>query len=187
MRLTEIILSIAGKGNTQLDCRISNRYIFRLCWKYGLMLLRGFFFSFGYKNISNKLFIGNKVRVLEKKNLSVGKKTRIQDNVYIDAWSTNGIVLGESVLIGRNSRLECTRSIECIGKGMNIGNQTTFGNDCYFGAADGITIGVDVVAGQFIRLHSENHNFSDMTKLIREQGVTHKGIKIGNNCWIGAV
>ena len=22
--------------------------------------------------------------------------------------------------------------------------------------------------------------------LIREQGVTHKGIKIGNNCWIGA-
>lgn len=25
-----------------------------------------------------------------------------------------------------------------------------------------------------------------MTKLIREQGVSHKGIKIGNNCWIGA-
>lgn len=22
--------------------------------------------------------------------------------------------------------------------------------------------------------------------MIREQGVTHKGIKIGNNCWIGA-
>lgn len=55
-----------------------------------------------------------------------------------------------------------------------------------FGAAGGIEIGDDVVAGQFIRFHSENHNFNDLSKLIRDQGVTHKGIKIGNNCWIGA-
>ncbi len=55
-----------------------------------------------------------------------------------------------------------------------------------FGAAGGIEIGDDVVAGQYIRFHSENHNYRDTMKLIREQGVTHKGIKIGNNCWIGA-
>lgn len=55
-----------------------------------------------------------------------------------------------------------------------------------FGAAGGIEVGDDVVAGQFIRFHSENHNYSDLTKLIREQGVSHKGIKIGDNCWIGA-
>lgn len=69
---------------------------------------------------------------------------------------------------------------------MKIGNRSTFGSDCYFGAAGGIEIGDDVMAGQYIRFHSENHNFNDMTKLIREQGVTHKGIKIGNDCWIGA-
>ena len=55
-----------------------------------------------------------------------------------------------------------------------------------FGAAGGIEIGDDVIAGQFIRLHSENHNFNDLTKLIKEQGITHQGIKIGNNCWIGS-
>ena len=55
-----------------------------------------------------------------------------------------------------------------------------------FGAAGGIEVGDDVVAGQFIRFHSENHNFNDLSKLIRDQGVSHKGIKIGNNCWIGA-
>ena len=54
------------------------------------------------------------------------------------------------------------------------------------GAAGGIEIGDDVVAGQFIRFYSENHNYNDLTKLIREQGVSHKGIKIGNKCWIGA-
>ena len=40
--------------------------------------------------------------------------------------------------------------------------------------------------GQNIRFHSENHNYEDMTIPIRMQGVTNKGIKIGNDCWIGA-
>lgn len=96
------------------------------------------------------------------------------------------MLLGDNVVIGRNSRIECTGGLQSIGKGIKIGDRTTFGNDCMFGAAGGIDIGDDVVAGQFIRFHSENHQYSDTTKLIREQGVTHKGIKVGNNCWIGA-
>ena len=38
----------------------------------------------------------------------------------------------------------------------------------------------------YINIHSENHNFANTTKLIREQGVTSKGISIGNNVWVGA-
>lgn len=90
------------------------------------------------------------------------------------------------MVVGRNTRIECTGGLQSVGKGVKIGNRSTFGSDCYFGAAGGIEIGDDVMAGQCIRFHSENHNFNDMTKLIREQGVTHKGIKIGNDCWIGA-
>lgn len=110
----------------------------------------------------------------------------MQDGVYIDALSREGVSIGDSVVIGKNTRIECTGGLQSIGKGVRIGNRTTFGNDCMFGTAGGIEIGDDVVAGQFIRFHSENHNYNDLTKLIREQGVSHKGIKIGNNCWIGA-
>ena len=116
----------------------------------------------------------------------MGEKTKLQDGVYIDSLSREGVVIGDYVVIGRNTRIECTGGLQSIGKGIKIGNRTTFGNECMFGAAGGIEIGDDVVAGQYIRFHSENHNYSDTTKLIREQGVTHKGIKIGNNCWIGA-
>lgn len=35
-------------------------------------------------------------------------------------------------------------------------------------------------------VHPENHNYADKSKLIREQGVSRIGIKIGNDCWIGA-
>lgn len=116
---------------------------------------------------------------------TIGAKTKLQDGVYIDALSQDGVLLGDHVVIGRNTRIECTGSLQNVGKGVKIGNRTTFGSDCYFGAAGGIKIGNDVIAGQYIRFHSENHNYSDMSKLIREQGVTHKGIKIGNSCWIG--
>ena len=186
MSIIDRLLKLAGKENFQMDPAIGKGYIFQQCWKYGCMMVRGRFFSFGYKNISNSVFIGKKVKVSEKRHLSIGNKTKIQDCVFIDALSSEGVLIGDRVVIGRDSRIECTGGLQSIGKGLTIGDRTTFGNDCSFGAAGGIVIGEDVVAGQFIRFHSENHGYSDTTKLIREQGVTHKGIRIGNNCWIGA-
>lgn len=186
MRVLDVLLRIAGKDNFQLAPEIDIGYILRQCWKYGWMIVRGKFFSFGQKKIAKNVFIGKKVKVIEKKHLTVGQKTKLQDGVYIDALSREGVSIGDGTVIGRNTRIECTGGLQSIGKGVRIGNRTTFGNDCMFGAAGGIEIGDDVVAGQFIRFHSENHNYNDLTKLIREQGVSHKGIKIGNNCWIGA-
>lgn len=186
MSIIDRLLKFAGKDNFQLDSTIGVGYILRQCWKYGWMMVRGRFFSIGYNQIANSVFIGKKVKVIEKKHLAIGEKTKLQDGVYIDALSREGVFIGENVVISRNTRIECTGGLQSVGKGVKIGNRTTFGNDCTFGAAGGIEIGDDVVAGQFIRFHSENHNFNDKTKLIREQGVTHKGIKIGNNCWIGA-
>ncbi len=186
MNIIDGLLKIAGKDDFQLDSAIGKKYILRQCWKYGCMMIRGRFFSIGYKKIANSVFIGKKVKILEKRNLSIGEKSKLQDGVYIDALSRGGVQLGKNVVIGRDSRIECTGGLQNVGKGIKIGDRTTFGNDCCFGAAGGIEIGEDVVAGQFIRFHSENHNYRDTTKLIREQGVTHKGIIIGNNCWIGA-
>lgn len=186
MQIVDKLLKIAGKDKFQLDPSIGKRYIIYQCWKYGRMLVRGRIFSLGYKNIAKDIFVGKKVKVLEKKYLYVGKKTKLQDQVYIDALSKDGVLIGNHVVIGRNSRIECTGGLQSIGRGIKIGDRTTFGNDCMFGAAGGIEIGEDVVAGQFIRFHAENHNYDDLGKLIKEQGVTHKGIKIGNNCWIGA-
>lgn len=186
MRLVDRLLMIAGKDGFQIDSRISTRYILRLCWKYAWMMVRGRMFSLGYSRIANSIFVGHHVSILEKRYLAVGIKTKLHDSVYIDALSTEGVRIGDYVVLGRNTRIECTGSIQNLGRGVCIGNRSTFGSDCYFGAAGGIVIGDDVVAGQYIRFHSENHNYADRTMPIREQGVTHKGIRIGNNCWIGA-
>lgn len=186
MPLTKFLLKLAGKDGFELDKRIGKKYIFSLCIRYGFMMIRGQCFSLGSKNISNSVFVGKHVKTIEKRYLVIGDKAKIHDGVYIDALSKRGVIIGDRVVLGRNTRIECTGSLESIGEGVKVGDRTTFGSDCYFGAAGGIEIGNDVVAGQYIRFHSENHNFDDLNMLIRDQGVSHKGIKIGNNCWIGA-
>lgn len=186
MSLIERLLTLAGKDKFALDERIGKGYILELCRKYGTMLIRGRFFSLGYPSIAHTVFVGSKVKVLEKRYLSVGSKAKLHDAVYIDALSTDGVKIGNNVVLGRNTRIECTGSLKHIGRGVKIGDRSTFGSDCFFGAAGGISIGNDVVCGQYIRFHSENHNFDNLDALIREQGVSHKGIVIGNNCWIGA-
>lgn len=140
MKLIDKLLVIAGKKDFKIDDKISTGYILRMCWKYGWMMIRGKIFSFGRHNISNSVFVGKRVKTLEKRYLHMGNQCKLHDNVYVDALSRDGV----------------------------------------------IKIGNDVVAGQFIRFHSENHNYEDMDTLIKNQGVNHKGIIVGDNCWIGS-
>jgi acetyltransferase-like isoleucine patch superfamily enzyme len=185
-KIIDKLLKIAGKDNFKLDERITMRYIIRLCWKYGWMMVRGRIVSIGHHNISKNVFLGSHVRLYEKQYMFIGDKAKIHDGVKIDAMSTNGVHIGNQVVLGRGTIIECTGGLQNVGKGIRIGNRTTFGNDCFFGAAGGIEIGDDVVAGQFVRFHSENHKYNDVNCLIKDQGVTHKGIRIGDNCWIGS-
>lgn len=54
------------------------------------MMVRGKAFSFGYEKIAKDVFVGNNVKAIEKKHLTVGQKTKLQDGVYIDALSRRG-------------------------------------------------------------------------------------------------
>lgn len=179
------LLRILGKEEVNIDKRIPLSYVLRLGIRYGMMCIRGVV-RMPILRSTSIVLLGKRVRMVCTRQLELGKGVRLNDGVWIDALSRNGVHLGDGVLIGRNGRIECTGSVSHIGKGISIGPRTTFGADCYFGAAGGITIGSDVIAGQNIRFHSENHLFARTDVLIRKQGVTQKGIRVGSNCWIGA-
>ncbi len=186
MSIKNVLLKIAGKDNMNLDEHISFSYLGRICFKYGFMMLKGYIISVPYKGISSKLFVGHRVKLIERKNMLIGCKTKLHDFVKIDALSTHGVQIGKNCVLGENTRIECTGSLSYVGYGVKIGDNTSFGNDCFFGAAGGIDIGDNVIAGQYVRFHSENHLYNKMDEIIKNQGVTHKGIKVGNNCWIGS-
>ena len=186
MNLIDFALKKSGKGSLSIDKRVPKGYIFRLIWKYSLMRIKGWLVGFFHSKINSRIFVGKRVKLICKKNIIIGKNCKIHDDVKIDALSTDGVSLGENIVLGERTIIECTGSIRDIGKGIKIGKNSSFGGDCFFGCAGGVEIGQDVLGGQYVRFHSENHNFDDLDKNIKEQGVTRQGIKIGNNCWIGS-
>lgn len=185
MNKSKLIKKITGK-EVKLDSQVSIYYLIQRGIPYVAGLLRGSLRKIGLNHSGRKLFLGRHVRMLSKKNISFGNNVRIDSNTTIDALSRNGIFFKDNVKIGEYSKIIGSGSISDIGKGLEIGNNTSFSEYTFFGAAGGIVIGDDVIAGQNVRFHAENHNYSDREKLIREQGVNRKGIKVGNNCWIGA-
>jgi acetyltransferase-like isoleucine patch superfamily enzyme len=178
-RIFQKLLLKSGKSYT-LDPRIPSRLIVETLAKRFFMLLRGFL------KTGKKVFIGPQVRLYNRQNIQFGKNVTIDRYTQIDGYAFEKIFLGDAVKIGAYSNVSSTSHLSKYGKGLKMGNHSAIGDFAQFGAAGGIEIGNDVIMGSYISFHSENHNFSDPTMLIREQGVTSKGIKLGNNIWVGA-
>ena len=119
-------------------------------------------------------------RIYSMQNLSIDR------GCYIDALSSEGISFGNNVSIGKYTTIECTGTLKSLGKGLNVCSRVGLGTRGFFGCAGGIEIGDDTIFGNYVSLHSENHNFQDRNIPIRLQGVKRKGIIIGKDCWIGA-
>ncbi len=144
------------------------------------MLIRGFL------KTGRKVFIGSNTKILNASNIRFGNSVTIENNCEIDGYASEKIILGHCVKIGAYSKLLSTSHFSKFGKGLKMGNNSAIGDFTHFGAPGGIVIGNDVIMGSYISFHSENHNFLDTSKLIREQGVNSKGIVLGNNIWVGA-
>ena len=172
---------LAKTGKTyQIDDRIPARLLYSVFYNRAIMLVRGYF------KTGRKVFIGCNTKVANPGNFILGKNVTIDKHCLLDGFSSEKIILGDCVKIGAFSKLTSTSHFSKYGKGLKMGNNSAIGDYTHFGAAGGIEIGTDVIMGSYISFHSENHNFLDKSKLIREQGVTSKGIKLGNNIWVGA-
>ncbi len=139
-----------------------------------------------YGRSSKGALLGRGVRFFNLPYICFGKFMKLGNGVYISALSKEGIQIGNNVSIGAYSRVIVSTSFNDIGLFIKIGHNVGIGEFAYLGGAGGLTIGNDCIVGQYFSCHPENHNFDNIDLPIRHQGVTRKGIKIGNNCWIGS-
>lgn len=168
-----------GKTYT-LDPQTSNRLILLFLFNRSFMMLRGLI------KTRRKIFLGKRAKILNAKNFEFGKGCTLDKFVVVDCFASKKLKFGNNVKIGAYSTISTTSHLSKYGIGLIVGNNSAIGEYSYFGCSGGVDIGNDVIMGQYISFHSENHNFSDKTRLIREQGVTQKGIRIGNNIWVGS-
>ena len=173
------LLIKAGK-NYKIDQQIPSKLLIRFLFIRFFMMCRGILF------LRKKVFLGKGCSIQNKTNIIFGKNVTIEKHTIIDGYAFEKLEIGDNSRIGAYSKVTCTSHLSKYGIGFIRGSNSAVGDFTHFGASGGIEIGNDVIMGSYISFHSENHIFSDTTKLIREQGVTSKGIKLGNNIWVGA-
>lgn len=178
-KLFKYLLQKFGKTYS-IDENIPNRLIVSVFWQRFIMLCRG------YIILHKRVFVGQKVKLKNKSNIGFGENCTVENYVFLDAYAKNKILFGMNVKIGAYSILSSTSHFSHFGEGLTMGNNSAVGEYSYFGAAGGIKIGENVIMGQYISFHSENHSFLNNKTPFREQSTTSQGIVLGNNIWVGA-
>lgn len=178
-KIFQKLLLKTGKSY-KLDSLIPNQLLVAFLFERLIMMIRGLLLLRG------KIFLGKGCSIKNKGNFYFGKNVTIEKHTTIDCYASEKIQIGSGSRIGAYSLVTCTSHLSKYGKGLKIGENSAIGRFSEFGAAGGIEIGDNVIMGSYISFHSENHNYEDKLRLIREQGVTSNGIKLGNNIWVGA-
>ena len=150
-----------------------------------ISMLRGLKF-FYFSQRGKVVLCGRQVQAFNKNNIYFGNNVDLGDYVKLSALGTGHLNIGHSVNIGAFSRIIISSSFNNLGKYIKIGDNVGIGEFAHIGGAGGVEIGKDTIIGQYFSTHPENHNYEDRNILIRQQGVSRKGIKVGCNCWIGS-
>lgn len=183
MKLLNHIISLIKGERFELDDSIPFTYIFRFFVSKVISLIWGIirFHQLKLCFVHPTTIIKCESQFKFGKNLSIGR------DCYIDALSERGFECGDNCSIGCHTHISLTGSLKFLGKGLKLGNNVGLGTHGYYGSGMGFCeIGDDTIIGNFVSVHPENHNYEKIDVPIRMQGVNGKGIKIGNNCWIGS-
>lgn len=185
--LLEKIISKLKKDSTY---RIETKYTFRQLtisvYYRALQVFRGFKYYLFMKEMNGFCFVGRRVKVEHAYMVKAGKNLILEDDVFINGLSENGIIFGNNVSIGKKGILIGSAIISQKGVGIKLGNNVGINSSCYIGGQGGVLIGNDVIIGPNVSIFSENHIYIGNNIPIRKQGESRKGVKINNNCWIGA-
>jgi len=125
---------------------------------------------------------GQNVVLRHPHKIHIADNVVIDDNCLVDAKgdTNSGIRIGSGVFIGRNSILSCKNGDIELADGANIGF------NCELFSASHVRVGTGTLLAAYTYVIGGDHDFSDPSKSILEQGRTSDGVCIGDGAWIGA-
>lgn len=134
-----------------------------------------FFLSF-IKVLLLKAKYGNKIKLNPFKiYISLFSKVQISGDGTIEFKSDYN-----RVYISRNCSIHCSSGC------LIIGNGVFFNENNHLVCHEKITIGDNCLFGQNVCFYDSNHEYSNKSILIREQGYSTKAVIISDDVWIGA-
>ncbi len=164
---------------------VDSRMVISFLLATGFSLLRGLKVLLWGK-LPKGMLLGRGVAFRHFHKISFGRFVKLGHRVCLQALGREGIQLGNNVSIGDYSKVVVSTTLNHIGRYIRIGNNVGIGEYAYLGGAGGLSIGDDCIIGQYFSCHPENHQFNAPEALIRHQGVSRSGIRLGKDCWVGA-
>ena len=169
-----------------LSDQITTYTLILFIWHLFICKLRGFLYTLFRGNCNWTIFLESNVTLRYYKNMEIGKYFFAERGTIISAPIHKSLKIGNSVKVSAYSSIHVSKNYQNFTGFIHIGDGVGIGEYANLGGAGGLQIGDDCIIGAYFSCHPENHNFEDYSKLIKLQGVSHKGIFIGKNCWIGA-
>ncbi len=148
----------------------------------GLVLRKKYFKSFLGKVGQNVVF-GKSITIRHPHKIYIGNNVVIDDYAVLDAKGIDnkGILIGNNVMIGRNTVISCKNG------NITIGDNTNVAMNCFIQSAKDVNIDKNVLISAYSYVIGGGDHRTDRTDIpIITQGQVVRGINIGDNCLLGA-
>ena len=185
-KLLNYFAARVGRSGYILDPAFNRADLIELALIKVGQLIRFFFLKTRLRESKWINFISNDVTILFARNLSIGRGVSLGKGVSINALCKSGVVIGNNVTIKNGCTIDCTGVYSELGEGLTIGDRAGISENCFIQVRGPVEIKDDVIIGPSVKIFSENHNFSDRSKNISDQGVIRTGVVIGKGSWIGS-
>ena len=165
--------------------------------------LRSFFYGQQVARIGKNVSIADHVQLLHPHNIEIGNKVRLKSRAIVNPRSQGKILIGDKTILQENVCLLgssdttkiCIHEDVHLDQGVHVrtaeGGEIEIGASTYIGpytciAGPGpVKIGRNCLIASHTGVYGNNHNFNDTTTPIKDQGLTCKGVVIGDDCWLG--
>ena len=116
-----------------------------------------------------------------RSSLSIGRGLFVPRTIEIRGNDDGRILIGDDVTIDTGARLHvANRATLKVGNGVGIGPYNIFN------AFDDLTIGENTMFAPFVNINCADHGMERGVPM-REQYGTYSPVKIGSDCWLGAM
>lgn len=125
------------------------------------------------------------VRIHRTEDITLGASVYLDGGVVLHGGS-GGLHLGDGTLVMSGCRLQVFNFRDLPHAGIRIGAGTFIGENTIMRGQGGIDIGTRVLFGPGVQVLAVDHVFANTQVPIMDQGITARGIRIEDGCWIGA-
>lgn len=129
--------------------------------------------------------IEDHVRIVRPEDISLGTSVLLDHGVYLHGGS-GGLRLADNTWVMAGCRLHVFNFRDLPHAGIRIGRGTFIGEATIMRGQGGIEVGERVLFGPAVQVLAVDHVFSDTSLPVMDQGITARGIRIEDGCWIGA-